>query len=270
MDSLQVPGTGTTPPNTRPKLPPSRTTANRLPPPALFQGPPSRDVSNIDLSLHGAGQSQPHPSSAKAHAPSVQPQQAPRFSTVGVPEFNRPNQGQQREAKNENDRADALWAEMQHKLAEVELSASSGSHVFSAQHAKALEDLRTSQLALAQAWAKSEAEDVESHYPESPETNRGSALQASPGRRKGSRDSSRTQNLEEETESDIRLARQRREANDRYFQQVNTGVLDVVAKLEEVAGAMRQVEKESREIWSESDSSSASMTEATESPLTNR
>jgi len=36
---------------------------------------------------------------------------------------------------------------------------------------------------------------------------------------------------------------------DRYFQRVNAGVLDVVAKLEEVAKAMKGVEIESREIW---------------------
>lgn len=186
---------------------------------------------------------------------------------------------QYREAKNENDRADALWAEMQNTLAEVELSASSVSHVFSAEHAKALEDLRTAQLALAQAWAKSEAEE-DSHYPEDPEENingQGTALvQASPsqlGKGTGSRDSSRERNLEEETERDIVLARKRREANNTYFQQVNSGVLDVVAKLEEVANAMRQVEKESKEIWSEGESSGSaagSATEATESPATNR
>jgi septum formation topological specificity factor MinE len=174
----------------------------------------------------------------------------------------------QGEAKNENDRADALWAEMQNTLGEVELSASSGSHVFSAQHAKALEDLRTAQLALAQAWAKSEAEE-DNHYPEDAQANIGGSatagVQASPskpGKGTGSRN---------ETERDIVLARKRREANDKYFQQVNRGVLDVVAKLEEVANAMRQVEKESREIWSEGESSvTESATDATDSPLTNR
>jgi hypothetical protein len=60
--------------------------------------------------------------------------------------------------------------------------------------------------------------------------------------------------LDEETEKDIRLARKRREANDRYFDRVNQGVLDVVAKLEEVAQAMRTVERESKDIWSDSES----------------
>jgi len=60
--------------------------------------------------------------------------------------------------------------------------------------------------------------------------------------------------FEEEAEMDIALAKKRREANDRYFQRVNKGVLDVVAKLEEVAKAMKAVELESREIWRERDS----------------
>ena len=49
------------------------------------------------------------------------------------------------------------------------------------------------------------------------------------------------------------LARRRREANDRYFEQVNRGVVDVVGRLDVVAGAMRRVEKESREIWDASE-----------------
>ena len=185
----------------------------------------------------------------------------------------------QGEAKNENDRADALWAEMQNTLAEVELSASTGSHVFGTAHAKALEDLRTAQLALAQSWAKSEAED-ENHYPEDAQANIGGSatvgVQASPVqlvKGSGSRKNSRERNLEEETERDILLARKRREANEKYFKQVNSGVLDVVAKLEEVANAMRQVEKESREIWSEGEGSGSvteSATDATDSPQTNR
>lgn len=65
--------------------------------------------------------------------------------------------------------------------------------------------------------------------------------------------SERTQ-LEEETEKDIELSRKRREANDRYFQRVNTGVLEVVAKLEEVAKAMKGAEQESKEIWRDGES----------------
>jgi len=65
--------------------------------------------------------------------------------------------------------------------------------------------------------------------------------------------------MEKETEADILLARKRRETNDRYFQRVNEGVLDVVAKLEEVANAMKAVEQESRDIWGENESARTSL-----------
>jgi hypothetical protein len=68
--------------------------------------------------------------------------------------------------------------------------------------------------------------------------------------------------MEEETEVDILLARKRREANDRYFQRVNQGVLDVVAKLEDVAIAMRAVEQESKELWGDDNESVAGSAKA--------
>lgn len=160
---------------------------------------------------------------------------------------------------------------MQKTLADVELSAMNSSHVFSSGHAKALEDLRAAQLGLAQAWAKSEADEMvdEEFGNDTQEQSAvgtfkqgGFASAASPASKKGgsrsrgnSTSSAGGRNLEEETERDIRLARKRREANDRYFRQVNKGVLDVVRKLDEVAGAMRRVEKESREIWNDSSGS---------------
>jgi len=173
---------------------------------------------------------------------------------------------------NNADRADALWAEMQNTLAEVELSAMNSSHVFGASHAKALEDLRTSQLALAQAWAKSEADEMGDAKNDlnfsstDAEVSIGPSLGSpkSQQTKKGDKEENAKRDLEEETERDILLARKRREANDRYFQQVNSGVLDVVGKLEEVAAAMRRVERESREIWSESDSGGVSATEVTD------
>ena len=174
-------------------------------------------------------------------------------------------------------RADAVWAEMQRTLADVELSAMNSSHVFGHSHAKALEDLRTAQLGLAQAWAKSEADEgVDDEFGRDDEAvvgnmkggvgvfasgQAGGAPLSPTAKDKGghsrqgstaSNVSGRGGNLEEETERDIRLARKRREANDRYFKQVNKGVLDVVKILDDVASAMRRVEKESREIWNES------------------
>lgn len=139
---------------------------------------------------------------------------------------------------------------MQNTLAEVELSAEKTNHLFSGEHAQALEELRTAQLALAQAWQRNEndADPLESSKQDQGVKSGPSAAANAPdagGAIKG---------MEEETEADILMARKRREANDRYFQRVNAGVLDVVAKLEDVALAMRKVEKESRDIWSETES----------------
>lgn len=182
-----------------------------------------------------------HPSSA------VRPRL--RHQSVSVPQ-------------SEHDRADAMWMELQNTLAEVELSAENTTHLFGGEHTKALEELRHAQLALALAWARTEGEETSEQSPgkdglekklESIE-NKGND-----GQVKESKDSAAVAQqrgsfgIEEETEADIIMARKRREANDKYFQKVNAGVLDVVAKLEEVALAMRKVEKESRDIWSETD-----------------
>ena len=193
-----------------------------------------------------------------------------------------PRQHQESEGKKQSDRTDALWAEMQSTLEEVELSAVNGTHVFGPEHSKALEGLRAAQIELAQAWARSEADDVvESADKESKGFGRGLALGsegksvldtmgstiASGSGRPGSSGNPvgtaerMGGKLEEETEVDIYLARKRREANDRYFQRVNDGVLDVVAKLEEVASAMKAVEQESRDIWGESESARTSLHE---------
>ncbi|KAF4961613.1 hypothetical protein FSARC_10142 [Fusarium sarcochroum] len=179
------------------------------------------------------------------------------------------------------DRTDLLWSEMQATLEEVELSASGGTHVFGPDHDRKLADLRAAQIALAQAWARSEADDViETAQLENVGSVTGSEVRNMKGAlgdtsksgldgteksAVGSSSISRPNSsgtgverlghkLEEETEVDILLARKRREANDRYFQRVNQGVIDVVTRLEDVAVAMRAVEQESKEVWSENDS----------------
>lgn len=190
-----------------------------------------------------------------------------------------------RNPKSEGKRADITWTEMQNTLEEVELNAASGANVFSSDHARALEDLRKAQIGLAQAWARTEAEDeasadidllsgqdrrsgrsaaeaggrrgaVHGHQKEESKastTGTGSTDATGPKANPSSgRDHSQ---LEEETENDIRLARQRREANDRYFERVSKGVAVVVNQLETVAGKMRDVETASQDIWgSEQDS----------------
>ncbi|KAI1438592.1 hypothetical protein GGR50DRAFT_638755 [Xylaria sp. CBS 124048] len=187
------------------------------------------------------------------------------------------------------DRTDALWAEMQATLEEAELSASGGTRVFGPEHDRKLAELRVAQIALAQAWVRSEADDAvtsgsivaenETRNSRgevggmaavsatlsamiSSDTGRGTADGTDAGRStvgtgstqpgSGGLDSERLgAKLEEETERDILLARNRREANDRYFRKVDQGVKDVVAKLEEVAIAMRAVEQETRGVWGE-------------------
>ena len=145
-----------------------------------------------------------------------------------------------------NARTEALWTEMQNTLDEVELRAERGPHIFGAAHSDALAALQNAQIALAQSWAKSEQEELaqgirDMGEPESARPNTGTS------------DSVKNA-LEEVTENDILLAKKRREANDRYFKKVNEGVLDVIAKLEDVATTMKQVECESKELWEDGDS----------------
>ncbi len=132
---------------------------------------------------------------------------------------------------------------MQATLAEVELSAFSGTHVFGAAHSAALDELREAQIALAKAWGRGE-DGAEGEMVE----------EVGGGKGKGKEGEGRKDAEGDEAEGDIAEARRRREANERFFRRVGEGVVDVVGKLEGVAQAMAKVEKESREIWSGSDS----------------
>ncbi|ETS79208.1 hypothetical protein PFICI_09061 [Pestalotiopsis fici W106-1] len=261
----------------------------RDPPPALFLHP-SPAASHVSLPGINAvtSASNNHTANTQQSAASVGPPTMtrqgsllkPRGRTTGpIPRL------QTGESTRTADRTDALWAEMQATLEEVELSASGGTHVFGPEHDRKLADLRAAQIALAQAWARSEADDAiettggvgadevrdlkgalgavglavaGSAGPgiagklgaDGTEQGRstvgtGSARPPSSGR-EGERLGAM---MEQETEADILLARKRREANDEYFSRVDQGVRDVVAKLEEVAVAMRDVERESRDVW---------------------
>ncbi|KAL8742075.1 MAG: hypothetical protein Q9190_005394 [Brigantiaea leucoxantha] len=200
----------------------------RAPPPSLFLGPPSRNASNISLAP-AAGSS-----SAQPRAPLLRSRSARGPDLSSALGRNRPQA--QTSAQTEGDRTDALWAEMQATLADVELSAFNSAHVFGASHSAALDELREAQIQLAQAWGRSEAEDEKE------------ASKASEIEKEGDEQSADSE------EGDVLVARKRREANERFFQRVREGVVDVVGKLEHVAGAMGKVEKESRGIWSGSDS----------------
>ena len=289
----------------------------RLPPPALFQGPSSRNASSLSLtptqSATSAGRqssiSRPFVIRGRSFEPRGSLQTRSSLSPFAASRSRSPGGRTRGEAA---DATDAIWQNMQNSLAEVELSATSGDNVFGEKHSKALEELRTKQMKLARAWARNEADyeivdadrsppgvdnvndggndnqdgknnnnnnnnSIGSNDPSgnSPTTKKksgtsgpavgvGSAAaveQSLPGSIGADGLSYKT--LDEETDRDIILARERREANDRYFNRINNGVLDVVSKLEEVARAMRTVEKESQDIWSDSDSSGVSSPRAT-------
>ena len=133
---------------------------------------------------------------------------------------------------------------MQATLAEVELSAFSSTHVFGSAHSAALDELREAQIGLAKAWGKSEADEEDEA-----EISRVKSWEV---KDKGKTDEQTGgESVEEE---DIAEARRRRAANEKFFNRVGQGVGDVVGKLEGVAQAMAKVERESREIWSGSDS----------------
>ncbi|KAJ5051582.1 uncharacterized protein L3040_001358 [Drepanopeziza brunnea f. sp. 'multigermtubi'] len=269
--------------------PKSKAKQLREPPPSLFLGPPSQNASHV--SLPGVTTVQPSkPSRAplfrqRSHLAARGNLDGSPDTTLGssLPRNAPPRQQQDAEVKKQADRTDALWAEMQTTLEEVELNAVSGTHVFGAEHGKALESLRAAQIELAQAWARSEADEAIESTDKGSKTvggkglafgsearsaldTAGSTVPSASGRPGSSGIAMGTahsmgSSMEEETEADILLARKRREANDRYFQRVNEGVLDVVAKLEHVANAMKAVEQESRDIWGENESTRTSLHE---------
>lgn len=149
---------------------------------------------------------------------------------------------------------------MQQKLEEVELSAD---HVFGAEHARSLESLRSAQVQLAQAWMRTEEDELDNKHFEFGKKAFAGATAMSPPRteRVGGLFGREAEEEEdgEDTENDVLLARKRRLANDEHFNRIAMSVVDVTRKLENVARAMDDVELESRSIWagsSESDGSS--------------
>ncbi|KAF8422108.1 hypothetical protein EV426DRAFT_535788 [Tirmania nivea] len=166
-----------------------------------------------------------------------------------------------------------LWLSSSHKLTQLEsahtLTADEPS-VFGPAHAKALEDLRAAQLQLAQAWMRSECEDrdlLDGEHAELAKRSfgRDGDLDGGEGIRgvedvagKDVAGSERGGELPNLMESDMLLARKRRELNDAHFNRVSLSVMDVIQKLEHVAGEMGVVESKSRDIWGGSELSDAS------------
>lgn len=243
--------------------PTSRLSSQRLPPPSLFQGPPSRNESSASLHV---GLSPGNQGPASAQRPGVQRSRS-RMSGLS-PNGNRSLSPflSRTQSPRETDSAEILWQEMQNTLGEVELSAFKGEHVFGEEHSRALEDLRLKQLKLAQTWTRNEADEVdenenkETNGPSDSKTQKPSGVPHDNGATTTTDGAATYKALEAETEKDLQQARKRRLANDQYFDRVNNSVLDVVASLEEVAQAMRAVRKESEDIWNDTASESLNVT----------
>lgn len=261
--------------------PTANTKPNRLPAPTLFVGPPSRNASQLSVSRQGITdgnlKSTPNPLIRQKSALAK-----PYNTDAGVAGAGNsvPTLKKQSEKS-----VDAKWREMQSTLNEVELTAQSSTHVFGESHARALDELRNAQVELARAWGRGnedKASQAATSSIQAQDINRFQGAEeiasdrGAKQRRRGGTDASASTTLsdestttagtvrtgpgqlEDETAQDIKLASERRGANEAYFKKVDEGVKDVVAKLEVVAEAMRGVEGESRSLWSGSTRSSDS------------
>ncbi|KAK3719438.1 hypothetical protein LTR37_004296 [Vermiconidia calcicola] len=268
------------------QTPTTNTKLNRLPAPTLFVGPPSRNASQLSVSrtatdgnIKGGRPDLDRQKSRKSRAPNADvdgPAGDGKRTSAENPMLRKPSEKS----------VDAKWREMQSTLNEVELTAQSSTHVFGESHARALDDLRNAQIALAKAWGRgnetqataTDNDTVELNVnrfkgAEDLDTERRKAAPGPGGRRRGDTETSAStvlsdesqmteesvrsgkSQLEDETAQDIKLASERRAANEAYFKKVDSGVKEVVEKLEKVAEAMRGVEGESRSLWSSSDRS---------------
>ncbi|KAF2212199.1 hypothetical protein CERZMDRAFT_26792, partial [Cercospora zeae-maydis SCOH1-5] len=257
---------------------------NRLPAPTLFVAPPSRNASNLSISRQ-----QPAEATANARRDPLRRHKSALSRSRNVPDnassptgdddnspqtqasYGTAQPGVMKASERE---IEAKWQEMQNTLNEVELTAQSSTQVFGESHTKALDDLRKAQVELARAWGRGDQDEKEAHpfvsdrYKDAEDLARdrsnvhrrprgdtdasaSTALSDESVRSDVTSKTGRSQ-LEDETKQDIKLASERRAANEAYFKKVESGVREVVKKLELVADAMRSVEGESRSLWSDS------------------
>jgi hypothetical protein len=266
--------------------PTSNTKPSRLPAPSLFVGPPSRNTSQLSVSR----QLTPDVATGKNNRDPVTRQRSAFSSTEATVEETHPHKDADTRLRKDSEKeTEARWREMQTTLNEVELTAQSSTHVFGASHARALDELRDAQVALAWAWGRGNEEsgllnsvsldNTISQFSMDGE-RRQSATEESGGPRKTrqradtqasmstvlSDESARSEDtakesraqMEDETAEDIRRASERRGKNEEYFRMVEKSVGDVVSKLDIVAEAMKGVEAESRSLWSGSSMTASS------------
>jgi len=273
--------------------PTSNTKPSRLPAPSLFVGPPSRNTSQLSVSR----QLTPDAANGRNNRDPVTRQRSafsrPFESTEATVEETQQHKGADTRLRKDSEKeTEARWREMQTTLNEVELTAQSSTHVFGASHARALDELRDAQVALAWAWGRGNEEsgllnsvsldntisqfsmDGERRHSATEErseqrpTRQRADTQASMStvlsdesvRSEETAKESRAQ-MEDETAEDIRRASERRGKNEEYFRMVEKSVGDVVSKLDIVAEAMKGVEAESRSLWSGSSMTGSSSSE---------
>lgn len=263
--------------------PTTNTKPNRLPAPTLFVGPPSRNASQLSIArtaTHDSTLTKTRDPLNRQKSALSRPYHPDTESHFGDGELANLSSTQPPLKKASEKAVEAKWKEMQSTLNEIELTAQSSTHVFGESHAKALDDLRRAQVELARAWGRGNerqadaAEDLElninrfkgaedialdrstAHGRRPRADTAASASTALSDESTGARSDVTSQSgrsqLEDETAADIKLASERRAANEAYFRKVDSGVKDVVAKLAVVAEAMRGVEGESRSLWSSS------------------
>lgn len=260
--------------------PTTNTKVQRLPAPTLFVGPPSRNASQISVSRTGLD-----PGNTKSGRPNTGRNRTARSRIYqtdadgAADESPKETKETSAFSKPSEKSIDAKWREMQSTLNEVELTAQSSTHVFGETHARALDDLRKAQVDLAKAWGRGSedkdalatdkitdmnvsrfqgAEELVGDRQKITRQRADTGLSASTvlsDESQLSESSARSgkSQLEDETAQDIKLASERRAANEAYFKKVDEGVKEVVERLEKVAEAMRGVEGESRSLWSNSD-----------------
>ncbi|SMQ50639.1 unnamed protein product [Zymoseptoria tritici ST99CH_3D1] len=278
--------------------PTATTKANRLPAPTLFVGPPSRNASQLSIARPPTQDTNSKPSTTRLRsnlAGSSSPPQARNDHRTTDAAAAAAAAPPLRKASTKN--LESRWKDMRATLNEVEITAQSSTHVFGEAHAAALDTLRQAQVELARAWGRgSESRPSSSSTAHSPSNSAGGGVdihrfkgaddlafdRANRVRKRGDTNTSASTalsdesglseeraksgetRLEDETAQDVKLASERRAANEAYFKKVDSGVKDVVAKLEKVAEAMRGVESEGRSLWSESGRSSTSGEEGRE------
>ncbi|QIW97216.1 hypothetical protein AMS68_002734 [Peltaster fructicola] len=211
-------------------LPTANTRLNRLPAPTLFVGPPSRNASQLSLSRQAAE------SGVKPTREPLQRQKSAFGRNDTDSALKPPKDIPTLQLRRPSDKSiETKWREMQNTLNEVEFTAQSPMHVFGEKHAAALDELRRAQIELARAWGRGNDEQAAAPEVKDDIEKSESVLDPKVTRKRADTEASAStqlsgeseasdvtvrsvrSHLEEDTAEDVRLANERRAANEAYF-----------------------------------------------------